>query len=347
MTTATATRTDRLLRALRREPVDRTPVWFMRQAGRSLPEYRRIRERASLMGIVGDAALCAEVTLQPVDRLGVDAAILFADITTPFPGMGIGVELVEGVGPVIDRPIASPADVARLRPFEPETAVAPLLEAIGLIRAASPVPVIGFAGAPVTLAAYLIEGRSPRELTRTKALLHHDPVAWGTLMDRLVDAGIAYLRAQIAAGAQAVQLFDSWVGRLSPWDYRTAVLPHLQRLVAGLADLDVPVVVFGTGTAGLLEVMAETGADAVGIDWTVPLGAAWQRVGFDRAVQGNLDPHVVLGPWAGVEAQTRWILDEAAGRPGHVFNLGHGVLPATDPDVLRRLVELVHETTAR
>ena len=343
----TATRTDLLLRALSGEPVERTPVWFMRQAGRSLPEYRRIRERATLADIVGEAALCAEVTVQPVGRLGVDAAIIFADITTPFTGMGIDVELVDGVGPVVDRPIATRGDVDRLRPFDPGVSVGPLLEAIGLVRREVDVPVIGFAGAPFTLAAYLIEGRSPRELARTKAMLHDEPATWDGLLVRLVEADLAYLRAQVAAGAQVLQLFDSWVGRLSPRDFRQAVLPHVQRLVAGLADLDVPVIYFGTGTAGLLEAMAESGATAVGIDWTVPLGAAWERIGPDRAIQGNLDPHVVLAGWPVIEAQTRAILEEAGGRPGHVFNLGHGVLPATDPDVLRRLVDLVHEATAR
>ena len=338
-------RSERVLRALRREPVDRTPVWFMRQAGRSLPEYRRIRERATLPEIVGDADLCAEVTLQPVDRLGVDAAILFADITTPFAGMGIDVELVEGVGPVVARPIGTQDDVRGLRPFEPEASVAPLLEAIRLVRRASPVPLIGFAGAPFTLAAYLIEGRAPRELGRTKAMLHGEPTTWDGLMAALVDADIAYLRAQVAAGVQAVQLFDSWVGRLSPFDYRRSVLPHVSRLVAALDDLDVPVILFGTGTAGLLPAMAASGATAIGVDWSIPLSPAWAAVG-DRAVQGNLDPHVLLGPWEVVAEHARWILEEAGGRPGHVFNLGHGVLPPTDPDQLRRLVDLVHEAGA-
>jgi uroporphyrinogen decarboxylase len=340
-------RREDLLRAFRGEPVERTPVWFMRQAGRSLPEYRRIRERATLEGIVADAALCAEVTLQPVTRLGVDAAIVFADLTTPLPGMGVAVKIVEGLGPVIERPIGSRADVDALRPFEPEAAVGPLLEAIRLVRATAPVPVIGFAGAPFTLAAYLIEGRAPRELPRTKALLHGDPATWDALMARLVDAAIVYLRAQVEAGAHAVQLFDSWVGRLAPRDYRRSVLPHVRRLVDGLRDLDVPVVLFGTGTAGMLEAMAESGASGIGVDWTVPLDRAWARIGHQRAIQGNLDPHVLLAPWPVVEREARAVLGEADGRPGHVFNLGHGVLPATDPDVLRRLVDLVHETTAR
>jgi uroporphyrinogen decarboxylase len=339
-----ATGRDRLLAALRCEPVDMTPVWFMRQAGRSLPEYRRIREHARLTDIVGDAALCAEVSLQPVERLGVDAAIVFADITTPLPGAGIAVDLVDGVGPVIERPVRTAADLDRLRPFDPETSVAPLLEAIGILRRESPVPVIGFAGAPFTLAAYVIEGRSPRELQRTKTMMHADRATWDGLMSRIVDLDLAYLRAQVRAGAQVVQVFDSWVGQLSPLDYRTAVLPHVRRLFDGLADLGIPTIHFGTGTAGLLDAMAEAGGAAIGLDWRVGLADAWSRIG-DRAVQGNLDPHLLLGPWEATAEAARWVLDQAGGRPGHVFNLGHGVLPPTDPDDLRRLVDLVHEAT--
>jgi uroporphyrinogen decarboxylase len=341
---------DRLLRALARRPVDATPVWFMRQAGRSLPEYRAIREHARLVDIVADAALCAEVSLQPVRRLGVDAAIVFADITTPLPGIGVPVELVEGVGPVIAEPIRTVTQVDALRPFDAEASVGPLLQAIGLIRASAGVPVIGFAGAPFTLAAYLIEGRSPRELGATKAMMHGEPALWDTLLERLVDMDIAYLRAQVAAGAQVIQLFDSWVGQLGPYDYRASVQPHVRRLIEGLADLDVPVIHFGTGTAGLLEVMADAGGDAIGLDWRVSLADGWRRVtsrGGERAIQGNLDPHVLLGSWAAVEAQADAILTEADGRAGHVFNLGHGVLPPTEPDQLARLVDLVHERTSR
>jgi len=314
----------------------------MRQAGRSLPEYRRIRERARLTDIVGDAALCAQVSLQPVTRLGVDAVIVFADITTPLPGAGIAVELVDGVGPVIERPIREVADLARLRTFDAAAWVGPLLEAIAILRRESPVPVIGFAGAPFTLAAYLIEGRSPRELQRTKTMMHADPVLWDGLMRRLVDLDLAYLRAQVAAGAQIIQLFDSWVGQLSPFDYRESVLPHVRRLFDGLAPLGVPTIHFGTGTTGLLATMAAAGGDAIGLDWRVGLADGWSRIG-DRAVQGNLDPHLLLGPWDATARHARAILDEAGGRPGHVFNLGHGVLPPTDPDDLRRLVDLVHE----
>jgi uroporphyrinogen decarboxylase len=342
--------TARLLDALRLRPVDATPIWFMRQAGRSLPEYRKVRERARLVDIVADAALCAEVSLQPVTRLGVDAAIVFADITTPLPGIGVPVDLVDGVGPVIADPIRTAADVAALRPFDAAATVGPLLEAIAILRRASPVPVIGFAGAPFTLAAYLIEGRSPRELERTRTLMHEDRSTWDTLLAHLVDMDIAYLRAQAEAGAQVLQLFDSWVGQLSPLDYEEAVLPHVRRLFAALADLDVPTIHFGTGTAGIIGSMAEAGGDAIGLDWRIGLADGWRRIAErvgERAVQGNLDPNLLLGPWSAVERHARAILSEADGRPGHVFNLGHGVLPPTQPDDLRRLVDLVHEVSSR
>jgi uroporphyrinogen decarboxylase len=335
---------DRFLRACRREPVDATPVWFMRQAGRALPEYRAIRERASLVEITRDAALCAEVTLQPVRRLGVDAAILFADITTPLAGIGVRLEIVDGAGPVVEQPIRTAADVERLAAFDPEAAVGPLLEAIRLVHAASPVPLIGFAGAPFTLASYLVEGRSSRDAARLKTLLHAEPTTFEKLMSALVDMTVAYLRAQVAAGVQVVQLFDSWVGTLGPFDYGRSVAPHMRRLFAGLADLGVPTIHFGTGAAGLLTRMAEAGGDVIGLDWRIALDEGWALVP-DRAVQGNLDPALLLGPFDAVAEQARWILDRAGGRAGHVFNLGHGVLPATDPDHLRRLVDLVHEVS--
>jgi uroporphyrinogen decarboxylase len=337
---------DRFLRACRRESVDTTPVWFMRQAGRSLHEYRAVRERVTLAQITKDPALCAEVTLQPVKRLGVDAAILFADITTPLPGIGVGLEIIDGVGPVIERPIRGIEDVASLRAFDAAAAVGPLLDAIRLIRREGQVPLIGFAGAPFTLASYLVEGRSSREASGLKTLLHADPATYHGLMAILVDMTIAYLRAQVAAGAQAVQLFDSWVGTLSPFDYRQSVAPHMRRLFAGLADLEVPAIHFATGSAGLLRVMAEAGGDVIGLDWRIGLADGWAIVP-DRAVQGNLDPSLLLGPFEAAAEQASWILDQAAGRPGHVFNLGHGVLPGTDPDDLRRLVDLVHEAGRR
>jgi uroporphyrinogen decarboxylase len=320
--------------------VDATPVWFMRQAGRALPAYRRIRERASLAEIVADAELCAEVSMLPVEQLGVDAAIVFADITTPLPGIGVQ------VGPVVTNPIRQPGDVDRLSTFDADAVGGALPQAIGMLKRASPVPVIGFAGAPFTLASYLIEGQSPRGLETTKRFLFTEPGAWHTLMTRLVDLDLAYLRAQVTAGADAVQVFDSWVGGLAPVDYRKSVLPHMRRLFDGLSDLGVPTIHFGTATGGLLELMAEAGGDVIGLDWRIDLAAGWARL-RDRAVQGNLDPAVLLGPWSVTADRARLVLEQAAGRSGHVFNLGHGVLPATDPDDLRRLVDLVHETTTR
>ncbi|HJR52958.1 MAG TPA: uroporphyrinogen decarboxylase [Gemmatimonadota bacterium] len=331
----------RFLEACRAEPVDRTPVWFMRQAGRALPEYRAVRERHGLLQITRIPDLCAEVTLQPVERLGVDAAILFADITLPFEGLGFAFEIREGVGPVVFEPISSARDVGRLRRFEPEEWVAPLLEAIGLVRERSPVPLIGFAGAPFTLASYLVEGGPTRTFQKVKAFLHAEPRAWESLMHGLVDATVAYLRAQATAGAQALQIFDSWVGALSPHDYRASVAPHMRRLFAAL-PAGVPTLHFGTGTAGILPLMAEAGGDVIGVDWRIDIDRARQAVG-GRPVQGNLDPAVAAGPWEAAAVQARAILAAVAGRPGHVFNLGHGVLPHTPVNNLRRLVELVHE----
>ena len=335
----------RFLRAVRGASVDATPVWFMRQAGRALPEYRRIRERATLLEITRDPALCAEVTLQPVRRLGVDAAILFADITTPFAGLGVAFDIKEGVGPVIEHPVRTAEDVAALRPFEPEAAVAPLLEAIRLIRAESPVPLIGFAGAPFTLACYLVEGGPSRDFQRTKRLMHAQPETWAGLLDILVDATIGYLRAQVEAGAEAVQVFDSWVGGLSPLDYERRLWPAMRRLFDGIRELGVPSIHFGVGTAGILELQASAGGDVIGLDWRISLSEGRRKVG-DRAVQGNLDPVLLLGPWDSVEESARWILAQNDRQPGHVFNLGHGVLPGTDPDHLKRLVDLVHSSGA-
>jgi uroporphyrinogen decarboxylase len=317
----------------------------MRQAGRSLPEYRAIRERASLVEITRDAALCAEVTLQPVRRLGVDAAILFADITTPLPGLGVDYRIEDGIGPVVARPIRTAVDVTSLRPFVAAKTVPGLLDAIRLVRDASPVPLIGFAGAPFTLACYLVEGRPSRDFLTVKAMLHEDPELFAALMSRLVTMTLDYLRAQVDAGVRAVQVFDSWVGGLSPLDYRVAVQPHMRRLFDGLAALGVPTIHFGTATAGLLSAMADAGGDVIGVDWRIDLADA-RRMVPGRAVQGNLDPALLLGPFGAVEAHARWILGQVGGEPGHVFNLGHGVLPATDPDHLRRLVALVHEVSS-
>ncbi len=334
---------DRFLRACRREPVDATPVWFMRQAGRALPEYRAVREKVSMEAIPRDAALCAEVTLMPVRRLGVDAAIVFADITTPLAGMGVDVAIVPDVGPVIGRPIRSEADVERLRPFAPREHAAGVLDAIAIVARESPVPVIGFAGAPFTLASYLVEGRPTRRFDLVKPFLHQEPRAWAALMDRLTEAAVAWLGAQVEAGAHALQVFDSWVGALSPDDYRAHVAPWMTRLFAALPP--VPSIHFGTDTAGLLPWMAAAGGDVIGLDWRIDLDRGWELAG-ERAVQGNLDPAVAASAWPAAEKGARAVLARAAGRPGHVFNLGHGVLPQTPVDNLRRLVDLVHDATA-
>lgn len=332
---------DRFLRACRGEPVDATPVWFMRQAGRALPEYRDVRRKHDLLQITRLPEVCAEVTLQPVRRLGVDAAILYADITVPFTGIGFDFEIREGVGPVVFEPIEAAADVDRLRPFEPAAEVAPLLEAIGMIRADSPVPLIGFAGAPFTLASYLVEGRPTRKFEKVKTFMHAEPAAWEALMERLVDVTVAYLAAQVEAGAQALQVFDSWVGALSPHDYRAKVQPHMRRLFAALPD-EVPTITFGVDTAGLLPLMADAGGDVVGVDWRIDIDRARDLVD-GRPVQGNLDPMVAAGPWEAAAAQATAVLDAVGGAAGHVFNLGHGVLPHTPVENLERLVDLVHE----
>jgi uroporphyrinogen decarboxylase len=330
------------LRAARRLPAGGTPIWLMRQAGRSLPEYRALRERHSLEEIVADADLCAEVTLQPVRRLGVDAAVMFADIMLPLRGMGVDFELVESVGPVIAEPIRSAADVSRLRVVPAEESVPQVLAAVCRVAAESPVPVICFSGAPFTLASYMIEGRPSRDFTRTKSFMYTEPAAFDDLLGRLAEMAGDYLRKQVAAGAQAVQVFDSWVGALAPDDYSSRVLPHTRRIFELIADLQVPRVHFGTGTAGLLELIAGSGADVVSLDWRVPLDAGWRRVGHERAVQGNLDPAVLLGPAELVRTRAEDILRAAEGRPGHIFNLGHGVLPETPLENLQLLVETVH-----
>lgn len=338
--------TDRFLRACRREPVDATPVWFMRQAGRTFPAYRALRERHGILELAKTPELCARVTLMPVRELGVDAAVLFADIMLPLEPMGVALRIEPEVGPIIERPIRSAADVAALRPFEPD-AVGFTLDAIRLVRREldGRAGVIGFSGAPFTLACYLIEGRPSRDYALAKAFMYRDPRAWHDLMERLTTMVIAYLRAQVEAGAEAVQLFDSWVGGLGPDDYRRYVQPHVRRIFASLVG--VPSIHFATSSAGLLEAMAEAGGDVIGIDHRVSLADAWRRIGPGRGVQGNLDASRLLAGWEATAEGARAVLEEAAARPGHVFNLGHGVLPDTDPGLLRRLVDLVHEETSR
>ncbi|HVV58037.1 MAG TPA: uroporphyrinogen decarboxylase [Gaiellaceae bacterium] len=329
-----------LVRAVRREPVPRTPVWFMRQAGRSLPEYRAVRERHSFWEVAHTPDLCAEVTLQPVRRHSVDAAVMFADIMTPVLGMGLDVDLVEGVGPVVAAPVRTLADVERLAVPDPEEAFAPLLEAIGIVRRelAPERAVVGFCGGPFTVAGYLVEGRPSRDFALVKQLMYREPGVWRALMGRLADCFSRYVAAQARAGADVVQLFDSWVGVLSPGDYDEFVAPWSARI---LAAAGAPTIHFGTGASTLLPAMARAGGDAIGLDWRIALDDGWAAAGLDRAVQGNLDPAVLLGPWERVETAARDVLARAAGRPGHVFNLGHGVLPGTDPDAVSRLAELV------
>ena len=326
--------------------MERTPVWFMRQAGRSLPEYRELRKRFDLFEVCRRPELCAEVTLQPVRAHGVDAAVMFADIMLPVLGMGFDVDLVEGVGPVVAEPVRTAADVERLRVPDPEEAVPFVLEAVRLVRSELEVDqgLVGFCGGPFTVAGYLIEGKPSRDFGRVKALMYREPSVWHALMEKLVDTFSAYVAAKVEAGADVIQVFDSWVGALSPADYGEFVAPYSARI---LAAVDVPTIHFGTGTATLLRSMTEAGGDVIGLDWRIPLDEGWAEVGPDRGVQGNLDPTLLLGPWGRVEAGALDVLARAGGRPGHIFNLGHGVLPDTEPGDLRRLVELVHERTAK
>jgi uroporphyrinogen decarboxylase len=334
-----------LVRAARREIVERRPVWFMRQAGRSLPEYRKVRESYDLFTICQNPELCAEVTLQPVRRLGVDGAVLFADIMLPVAfGLGVELQLVDGVGPVVEQPIRTPADIDRLRARPADEAVPFVLETIKLLRREldPSVAVIGFSGAPFTLAGYLIEGKPSREFLLTKTMMYAEPGLWDALMTRLSGLVLDYLLAQVEAGAQVVQVFDSWVGCLSPVDYRRYVMPHMTGIFSELRRAGAPTIHFATGTAGILSLMREAGGDVVGLDWRVDLAEAWRVVGYDRGIQGNLDPALLLGPWPMVEDGARRVIAAAGGRPGHIFNLGHGVLPASPVEHLQRLVEFVH-----
>lgn len=331
--------------ACRGEPVDRTPVWFMRQAGRYLPEYRELRETRDIQELCRTPEAAVEITLQPLRRMDVDAAILFSDIMVPVAAMGIHVRIETGVGPLVDDPIRRPADVDRLHLLEPDMDVPFVIEAVRLLAKELTVPLIGFAGAPFTLASYLIEGGPSRNHERTKALMYSEPDAWGRLMRILGESTVRYLRAQIEAGAGAVQVFDSWAGALDPDDYTHFVLPTMRGIFGDLADTGVPKIHFGVGTGELLPLLRDAGADVVGVDWRVPLHVAWERIGFDAAIQGNLDPAACLAPWDTVQAKALAVLRRAGGRPGHVFNLGHGVLPGTDPEILSRLVDMVHERT--
>lgn len=343
----TAAHDSAFLRACRREPVPHTPVWFMRQAGRSLPEYRKVREGIPMLESCMRPDLVTEITLQPVRRHGVDAAIFFSDIVVPLKAIGIDLDIKPGVGPVVAQPIRTRADLDRLRPLDPSD-VPYVTEAIGLLTAElGATPLIGFAGAPFTLASYLVEGGPSRNHEHTKALMYGDPELWADLLDRLADITSAFLKIQIEAGASAVQLFDSWVGALAPADYRRSVMPASTKVFDAVAGYGVPRIHFGVGTGELLGLMGEAGADVVGVDWRIPMDEAVRRVGPGKALQGNLDPAVLFAGREAVETKAQEVLDAAADLEGHVFNLGHGVLPSTDPDALTRLVEYVHERTAR
>ncbi|MFP5325849.1 MAG: uroporphyrinogen decarboxylase [Acidimicrobiia bacterium] len=335
------------LDACRGLPVERTPVWFMRQAGRSLPEYRAIKGTTNILAAVAQPELACEITLQPVRRYGVDAAILYSDIMVPVSATGFGVDIKAGVGPVAERPFSSHADLGRLRPFDAEADTPYVLETIRLlVKELGDTPLIGFAGAPFTVASYLVEGRPSREYARIRGLMWSDPELFAALLDRLADYAIESLRSQVSAGAAAVQVFDSWAGALSPDDYRAHVLPSLRRILDSLADLRVPRTVSGVGSSELLSMWAEAGADVVSVDSTITLAEARRRTGGAVGLQGNLDPWAVaLAPWEVVEAKTLAALESNAGQPGHVFNLGHGIRPETDPATIQRIVDLVHSWT--
>ena len=339
---------DRFLKACRREPVDCTPVWFMRQAGRYMVEYRRLREKHSILELCKTPELAAQVTLQPIDRFALDAAIIFADILLPLEPMGLSLEFAEGEGPIIHNPVRDRAAVDRLKVID-DTELQYVMDAISLTRKmlAGRVPLIGFAGAPFTLASYAIEGGSSRNYIHTKQMMYREPETWHRLMDKLARVITGYLRRQIKAGAQAVQLFDSWVGCLSAGDYAEYVMPHVQLIFEGLKHEGVPLIHFGTGTTAILKAMRQAGGDVIGIDWRIPIDEAWAMVGYDRAVQGNLDPVTLFGPMSEIERRVTDILRRAAGRPGHIFNLGHGILPNTPVENVAATIDLVHKLSTR
>jgi uroporphyrinogen decarboxylase len=336
-----------LVRACRGEPVPRPPVWFMRQAGRSLPEYRRLREGVPMLESCTRVETIVEITLQPVRRYGVDAAIFFSDIVVPLKAVGVDLDIKPGIGPVVAQPIRRRQDLDALRPLEPDDVPYVVQAVAALVGELGDTPLIGFAGAPFTLASYLVEGGPSRHLEHTKALMHADPSLWHDLLARVGAISAAFLRAQITAGASAVQLFDSWAGTLSAADYERFVLPHSRDVLAGVAGLGVPRIHFGVGTGEFLGLMGEAGAEVVGVDWRVPLEQAARRVGPGRALQGNLDPALLAAPPAVVQEEVRRVLAGGRVAHGHVFNLGHGVLPSTDPDALARVVEQVRSEGGR
>jgi len=339
---------DRFLRACRREPVDATPVWFMRQAGRYMSDYRALRQRYSLLDICRHPELAVAVTLQPVDLIEVDAAILFSDLLLPLIPLGLDLDFIKGEGPAISNPIRSSTDIERLREYEPRELLSYVFESIQLLRSelTDRVPLIGFGGAPFTLAAYAIEGGPSTNYSRTKAFMYREPAAWHRLCDRLATLMIDYLRAQVEAGAQALQIFDSWAGALGRSDYREFAYPHTRKIFDAMQDANVPTIHFGVGTAAILRDLADAGGDVIGVDWRQPIDHAWCAVGDDRALQGNLDPCLLLGPIDRLLAGADDVLKRVDGRPGHIFNLGHGVLPNTPLDHVQRLARHVHEVTA-
>ena len=337
---------ERFLRACRREPVDATPVWFMRQAGRYMPEYRAIREKHSLLEICYQPELAAEVTMQPVHALGVDAAILFADILLPVIPLGLGLEFAKGEGPVIGKPVRTLGDLAAMKPVDAEADLGYVMDAIRILRRELSIPLIGFCGAPFTVASYIIEGGSSREFLHTKTMMYSAPELWRALMDKLSTVLADYLVAQIRAGAQAVQIFDSWVGALSPQDYEKFVLPYSQRVLEAAKAENVPVIHFGTNTTTLLPLMKRAGGDVIGLDWRIPLEDGWSLLGHDVAVQGNLDPTLLFAPLPEIKKRVQDILRRAEGRPGHIFNLGHGILQHTPVENVKAVVDMVHEHSA-
>jgi uroporphyrinogen decarboxylase len=336
---------DRLIKACRRQPVDATPVWFMRQAGRFLPEYRKIREKHDIISICKNPELSAQVTTLPVTTLGVDAAIIFADIMLPLEAMGVNFEIKEGLGPLIRSPIVDLKSAGSLTELNAKSDMPFVLEAIQLAKRMLDVPLIGFSGAPFTLASYLVEGKPTRDFTKTKSMMYREPNAWHLLMSKLATGMSGYLQAQVEAGVDVIQLFDSWAGCLSPQDYHQYVLPYSQRVLKNLENTGVPRIHFGTGTSTLLEEMKQAGGDVFGVDWRIPIDVAWKRLGYDVGIQGNLDPAALLGDFELVKSRTTEILERIHGRPGHIFNLGHGMLPDTSPDRAAELVKFVHDAT--
>jgi uroporphyrinogen decarboxylase len=344
-----STKNTLFMRAARRLPVERTPVWFMRQAGRVLPEYRAVRERMTLLEICRHPDLCTEVTLQPIRRFEMDAAILFADLMHPLVGIGIDLELAEHVGPVIAEPVRSEADLARIRPLDTGADLPYVLESIRLIKRelAGKIPLIGFVGAPFTLASYLVEGKPSRDFVKTKTLMYSHPDTWHALMSRLAGVIVSFARAQVEAGVDVIQVFDSWIGCVSPQDYERFVRPSVQRIFAELAPLGVPMIHFGVNTAMLLQQMKDDGGTILGADWRIPLDDAWRTIGYEKGIQGNLDPAVLFAPPDVIDAAVKDVVARAANRPGHIFNLGHGLHPQTPVEGVQRAVDAVRKLSAR